>query len=474
MTSLHAIQSAIALHKADKEFYLTHSSTGIDFSYACYLDRNKSFRKCIDDVCDAVELKKSKPTRYHVQLLLLNLLRCIKHQPVQALATPSSNDAIKTYLQRHKNLPDEFGYKWLDVLQAFVKHDLLIPISSYEKNNRDNGALRGKETKDRQWLYNRYLPTEKLWQEWIAEYNLLNVKAHRVKSYPFIRVYREREDETNKRTEMPLDAFTARKEQEVKTKTRQFLHKYNNLIESTTITLSQGQPPAARQDTFRIFSRGSLHYGGRLYGGFWQVLPNPKRAVVPNRSHILVNGEPTVELDFSAYHVNMLYAWEGEEPLKAGDDAYTLAEYENKRDFVKFVVLVSLNAKDKIKQAIEGEIRKEKRKAAKVGDTAKVQELDGYYHMVQQGEHLKVRKLFKAKHPTIAKHIGADVGILLQRQDSDIAMRVIEMMMQHDSVPVLCVHDSFICPARYKEELSMAMKGAFEWVMGTKTSPTVK
>ena len=43
---------------------------------------------------------------------------------------------------------------------------------------------------------------------------------------------------------------------------------------------------------YRVFNRGSFRLGGRLYGGWWQSVPNRSW---PLRKRLMVNGEPVVE-----------------------------------------------------------------------------------------------------------------------------------------------------------------------------------
>jgi len=58
----------------------------------------------------------------------------------------------------------------------------------------------------------------------------------------------------------------------------------------------------------RVFSRGSMERGGRFYGGWWQFIPSEFR------EFITINGQPTVEIDFSELHPRLLYLEQGLEP----------------------------------------------------------------------------------------------------------------------------------------------------------------
>lgn len=63
--------------------------------------------------------------------------------------------------------------------------------------------------------------------------------------------------------------------------------------ETTTVELSNSF-------VYRVFS-GSFRSGGRFYNGL------ESNASKDLRSRILINGNPTVEKDFSCMHINMLY-----------------------------------------------------------------------------------------------------------------------------------------------------------------------
>lgn len=51
----------------------------------------------------------------------------------------------------------------------------------------------------------------------------------------------------------------------------------------------------------RIFARGSFEMGGRFYGGWWQFIPSDYRG------YITINGQPTVEVDYSELHPRLMY-----------------------------------------------------------------------------------------------------------------------------------------------------------------------
>ena len=89
-----------------------------------------------------------------------------------------------------------------------------------------------------------------------------------------------------------------------------------------------------------VFSRGNFDCGGRLYsivkrGIGWQNLSQEERHT------ITINGESTVELDFKALHISMLYAIMG---IQIREDPYTYFSTEM-RSLYKTLMLRLLNAR---------------------------------------------------------------------------------------------------------------------------------
>ena len=81
--------------------------------------------------------------------------------------------------------------------------------------------------------------------------------------------------------------------------------------------------------------------GGRFYGGFWQTLPKTER------QKLLLDNGPVVELDYSAYHPTIAYAFKG---ITLTDDPYTIDGCD--RNDVKKAFLVLFNCRDR-KHAID-------------------------------------------------------------------------------------------------------------------------
>jgi hypothetical protein len=183
-----------------------------------------------------------------------------------------------------------------------------------------------------------------------------------------------------------------------------------------------------------VFYRGSWELGGRFHGGWWQQLPKELR------QQIYINDEPTIEEDFSALHLTLLYGIEG---LRLDSDPYAL-DVGWQRDWVKSLILVSINAKNE-RSAFQA-FRSEQ----PIGSEAK--------HFTDL-ELNAVLEAFKLAHPAIAQHLCSDMGVRLMAIDGRITARVIDHFTALD-VPILTIHDSVIAPYNRAIELRAVMREA--------------
>jgi hypothetical protein len=194
----------------------------------------------------------------------------------------------------------------------------------------------------------------------------------------------------------------------------------------------------------RVFNQESWKLGGRFYGSEVQNLPKELR------KYITLNGEPTVELDYSSMHVRMLYHLSG---LEAPDgDLYDFGE---DRDLNKLVALIVINCEpehDEVR-AVAAKFRdSEKRK--KLGD--EILKHDYIGNLIND---------FKAAHPAIAEDFCSGCGPNLQYRDS----LIMEDLLKHfvgKGVPIIPVHDSLIVSVSYVDEARQVMKKVYKNHLG--------
>jgi hypothetical protein len=193
----------------------------------------------------------------------------------------------------------------------------------------------------------------------------------------------------------------------------------------------------------RVYSRSSFKYNGRAYGALHQGMPKHMRPFI----HI--DGSPTIEPDFSALHIRMLYHREG---IDYQQDPYVVPGGPELRDVFKAVGLIAINAKTV--QAAYGGIRDELKKRN--------------IPMPKFTNPLKTLvEMFRKPHWRIEKYLFSDAGIWLQNLDSRI-MNSILMRLKDNGILGLSVHDSVIVQKEHEDILREIMVQEYETVMGFK------
>ena len=231
------------------------------------------------------------------------------------------------------------------------------------------------------------------------------------------------------------------------------LRRLNELLDVTDIATIRPANPLTdfdekysgeRTDLYRIFNNGRFDQGGRFYGGWWQYAKKHLRRC------ITVNGQPTVEADYKGLHPAILFA-KSEQNIPA--DPYALvpgiAENATLRDHAKTTFLALLNAGK--------------------GGTAEPRNFDSNVHGMTAEA---FRQMVKVAFPMLPGVFGTGIGLRLQREDSDLAERIM-LHFAEKSVPVLPVHDSFIIAAQHKDELVQVMQGVFYESYGQKPNITL-
>jgi hypothetical protein len=187
----------------------------------------------------------------------------------------------------------------------------------------------------------------------------------------------------------------------------------------------------------RIFARGDMNKGGRFYQPWWQNIPSAYR------KYILIDGEATVECDFTAMSLSQLYAKEGLTYTK-GQDPYDLGlpnwqgPKDKRRGAIKKFVNALLNDEDSI--------YKLRAKQSRI--------VDGLTHD-------ELLNLLYSKHSNIKHYIKQKVGLKLHFEDSSIADSIMSFCSSRGIV-VLPVHDSFLVIKRHEDQLIQIMTRAFQ------------
>ena len=189
---------------------------------------------------------------------------------------------------------------------------------------------------------------------------------------------------------------------------------------------------------YRVFNNGSFDQGGRFYGGWWQQIPSGLR------KHITIDGQWTIELDYSALHPRLIYAERG---IQYEGDPYDVGLDESLRPLVKVTFQKLING---------GSYPRHPRPGS--GEPS--------FDAVEMG--MSWRQFvdtIKDHHSSISDLFGTGIGLRLQRKDSDIAQAVMLKFNKLDTV-MLPVHDSFIVEGMDYMSLQAAMSEAMKEFSG--------
>lgn len=185
----------------------------------------------------------------------------------------------------------------------------------------------------------------------------------------------------------------------------------------------------------RIFT-GTWERGGRMYGGYWQGMP--KRF----RNQLLIDGQHTVELDYSRLHPTMLFNEAGI-ALPDNLDPYRVPGFNVDLAGAKQTFNRLLNHDRQITFIAE-----------------------------DQGEWFDDAKSFNEYRDAMVEHLTQiahyfrdDKGVRLQKKDSELALNVINRCM-HKNIAVYPVHDSFIVRHDNEQRLRRIMREEYSEMMG--------
>ena len=229
-----------------------------------------------------------------------------------------------------------------------------------------------------------------------------------------------------------------------------FVRRYNEAIERVAVSYAGRYPIACF--IHRVMN-GAMDQGGRLYGGQHETMPKECR------KHIQIAGEPTVELDYSALHPNLLL-WLTGSPECADPYSRIAEEAGLSREAVKALMLRLINSNagaDFCRTVTRSGNPEEKAKVAR--DSA--QAFDGFIEGVPDGytggQFIEaVTRAF----PTFTGVIGTGIGLTLQYHDGSLMIDVLSRCLDAGFIG-LPVHDSVIVPISRQDEARRFMADAY-------------
>lgn len=217
--------------------------------------------------------------------------------------------------------------------------------------------------------------------------------------------------------------------------TTELLQDYHDLMSKTDIAVWTQHINPLQTSLTLVFSQGSLRKGGR----FFCSLQNMKSKARP---YIRLNKEPTVEIDFSAIHPNMLYDMTDNAVLKG--DAYTIDGFD--RADVKVAFNIMLN------------------RDGGAGKSSSARSISRNTD-IKYEDAKSLEQAILDKHSPISHHFNTGIGLDLQRIDSDIMSHILDYFVHDLQRPILPIHDSAVVSVRDVENLRLAMEAAYQEVM---------
>ena len=257
---------------------------------------------------------------------------------------------------------------------------------------------------------------------------------------------------------------------------RRFLNQYNEFIQKTYIdidykgyehkrTFRRTSPEyllklptelnfdLSKRKMRRIFNNGTFSEGGRFYGAFWMEMPSQLRL------RLIIDLQKVVEIDFGGIHIHLLYNAVGIDYGATQQDPYTIPGYGTTlkhRNLFKKLLLAVVNAQKDKKYTGEKKAAMALQKDINFNPSEYPDEIPDLAKVISD---------YRDHHYPISEFLCTGAGYHLMYQDSCIAEHVLKEMFKR-KIPVLPVHDSFICPKQYADELIDAMTAGYKHVTG--------
>ena len=196
----------------------------------------------------------------------------------------------------------------------------------------------------------------------------------------------------------------------------------------------------------RIFNDTDFSLGGRFYHGWWQQIPHEYRP------YITINHQAVVELDYKHLHPAILYGMKNLPELWRGFDSYTLDMEGFKPEHRKPLKLI-------FQYMINNNLKKD------AVNTIKAKGLAASFPY--SAEEL-LEEMIKKHAPIKEYFFNKEMGMKLQKIDSDIAEYCMLKMIDKYDALILPVHDSFIVQQDKIHILKEVMIEAYNKFVGGK------
>jgi hypothetical protein len=241
------------------------------------------------------------------------------------------------------------------------------------------------------------------------------------------------------------------------------LASYSKVLNNVTIQLLDENDNVSKEYSKQTISRkfikhnnhpvnGEFLFGGRMFGP-WANLKSEKR------KRIIINGEPTIEIDRPASHLNAMYEVITGEPYQ---DGYPYDLIINNSLAPKHIVK-NLSAFMQGAKSITGtaiSVGNNYKRVANKHDATEQDKLNYHeWHSYKKRVNSSTMiKEFLKKHSAVKESYlrGKQYGDMIQCWEADIVFEIVLELVKRD-IPVLTVYDSFIVQQRHEKILKKLM-----------------
>ena len=334
-----------------------------------------------------------------------------------SLYIPTNNNLFSGTYKRNNTYTTEI----LDSLKWLISENYLEQVAGVTRPKK-------KHSKRRQWMPKSYQLTNKWFTE-ISDKPLSDPRL--IRRNPLAGYWECRKKIDGAKVAIKPSDRQLKLNHIILSKTDEVLESYDKFMVNVVTSIGTAAIMPAQLSMMRIFSKGSLSQGGRLYS----AVQNYK---AETRKYLYFDKEPTLEIDYSSFHPHLLYHQDGLQ--FSGDDPYVIKGFD--RSHVKVAFNIMLNRKGS---------KDNKSAANTISDELGID--------IEASEALEIAIL--ELHGPIAQHFNSGIGLKLQRLDSDIAMSVIDHFVNVLKRPVVSIHDSFIVSVRDTESLILLMADCY-------------
>jgi hypothetical protein len=334
-----------------------------------------------------------------------------------SLYIPTNNNLFSGTYKRNNTYTTEI----LDSLKWLISENYLEQVAGVTRPKKKN-------SRRRQWMPQAYQITSR-WMSEISDKPLSDPRL--IRRNPLAGYWECRKKIDGAKVAIKPSDRQLKINHIILSKTDEVLESYDKFMVNVVTSIGTAAIMPAQLSMMRIFSKGSLNQGGRLYS----AVQNYK---AETRKYLYFDKEPTLEIDYSSFHPHLLYHQDGLQ--FSGDDPYVIKGFD--RSHVKVAFNIMLNRKGS---------KDNKSAANTISDELGID--------IEASEALEIAIL--ELHGPIAQHFNSGIGLKLQRLDSDIAMSVIDHFVNVLKRPVVSIHDSFIVSVRDTESLILLMADCY-------------